>query len=129
MLAVGFVAYGLSIFFYVHAQRKLGAARTGAYYAVAPFIGTILSLAIFRTLPHFTFFIALGIMLVGAWLCTADKPLFIDLVKRIRKKAGKTNPATEEPRTDNGIQTDNNKPPLSDDVSPVKTDNDDNNSL
>ena len=129
VLAVGFVAYGLSIFFYVHAQRKLGAARTGAYYAVAPFIGTILSLAIFRTLPHFTFFIALGIMLVGAWLCTADKPLFIDLVKRIRKKAGKTNPATEEPRTDNGIQTDNNKPPLSDDVSPVKTDNDDNNSL
>lgn len=45
-LAVGFVAYGLSIFFYVYAQRLLGAARTSAYYAIAPFIGTLLSLII-----------------------------------------------------------------------------------
>lgn len=38
VLAVGLVAYGLSIYFYVYAQRMLGAARTSAYYAVAPFI-------------------------------------------------------------------------------------------
>lgn len=73
---VGFVAYGLSIFFYVHAQRLLGAARTSAYYAVAPFIGTALSLAIFRKTPHYTYFIALCFMAVGAWLCSQDKPLF-----------------------------------------------------
>ena len=36
VLGVGLVAYGLSIFTYVHAQRLLGAARTSAYYAVAP---------------------------------------------------------------------------------------------
>lgn len=76
VLAVGFVAYGLSIFFYVYAQRMLGAARTSAYYAVAPFIGTILSLIIFREIPHYTYFIALALMGVGAWLASQDKPLF-----------------------------------------------------
>ena len=76
VLGVGFVAYGLSIFFYVYAQRLLGAARTSAYYAVAPFIGTLLSLLIFRELPPYTYFIALVVMIAGAWLCSGDKPLF-----------------------------------------------------
>lgn len=76
VLGVGFVAYGLSIFFYVYAQRILGAARTSAYYAIAPFIGTLLSLAIFREMPHYTYFIALGLMAIGAWLSSQDKPLF-----------------------------------------------------
>ena len=76
VLGVGFVAYGLSIFFYVYAQRMLGAARTSAYYAVAPFIGTLLSLLIFRALPHYTYFIALALMVVGAWLCSSDEPVF-----------------------------------------------------
>ncbi len=75
-LAVGFVAYGLSIFFYVYAQRMLGAARTGAYYAVAPFIGTALSLAIFRDPPPATYVAALLLMAVGAALSAEDKPLF-----------------------------------------------------
>lgn len=76
VLGVGFVAYGLSIFFYVYAQRKLGAARTSAYYAIAPFIGALLSLIIFRDVPHYTYFIALGLMVVGAWLCSNDEPVF-----------------------------------------------------
>lgn len=76
VLGVGFVAYGLSIFFYVYAQRLLGAARTSAYYAVSPFIGALLSLAIFRELPHYSYFIALAVMALGAWLCAQDKPLF-----------------------------------------------------
>ncbi len=76
VLAVGFVAYGMSIFFYVHAQRILGAARTSTYYAVAPFIGTLLSLVIFRDLPPYTYFLALLLMIIGAWLSAVDKPLF-----------------------------------------------------
>ena len=76
VLAVGFVAYGLSIFFYVYAQRNLGAARTSAYYAIAPFIGTLLSLLIFRDMPPYTYFAALALMIVGAWLCSSDKPIF-----------------------------------------------------
>lgn len=76
VLTVGFVAYGLSIFFYVYAQRSLGAARTSAYYAIAPFIGTLLSLVIFREMPPYTYFAALALMVVGAWLCSSDKPIF-----------------------------------------------------
>ena len=76
VLGVGFVAYGLSIFFYVYAQRNLGAARTSAYYAIAPFIGTLLSLLIFREIPPYTYFIALALMIVGAWLCSSDEAIF-----------------------------------------------------
>lgn len=75
VLCIGFVAYGLSIFFYVYAQRLLGAARTSAYYAISPFIGTLLSIAVFCEIPRYTYFIALGFMIVGAWLCSSDKPL------------------------------------------------------
>ena len=85
VLGVGFVAYGLSIFFYVYAQRSLGAARTSAYYAVAPFIGALLSLIIFRNLPPYTYFAALALMIVGAWLCSSDEAIFKK--KSIRKKS------------------------------------------
>lgn len=82
VLGVGCVAYGFSIFVYVYAQRLLGAARTSAYYAVAPFIGALLSLAIFREMPPYTFFIALMLMAVGAWLCSSDKPVFLKTNKK-----------------------------------------------
>lgn len=67
-LLLGFLAYGLSIFFYVYAQRQLGAAKTSAYYAIAPFIGTGLSLVLFREWPAPSFWVALAIMAAGAYL-------------------------------------------------------------
>ena len=72
VLLLGFVAYGLSIYFYVYAQRILGAARTSAYYAVAPFIGVFLSLLIFREIPGILFVAALVLMIIGAWLSSGD---------------------------------------------------------
>lgn len=69
-LAVGFVAYGLSIFFYIYAQRYLGAAKTSTYYSIAPFVGALLSLIIFRELPGMNFWIALVIMAGGTWLAS-----------------------------------------------------------
>lgn len=86
VLLVGFIAYGLSIYFYVYAQRLLGAARTSAYYAIAPFIGTILSLIIFRELPHYTYFIAVGLMIIGAWLCSSDERILRKKDKHNLKK-------------------------------------------
>jgi drug/metabolite transporter (DMT)-like permease len=67
-LVLGFVAYGLSIFFYVTAQRELGAAKTSTFYAFAPFMGALLSLAIFQEIPGYPFFIALIIMGIGSYL-------------------------------------------------------------
>ena len=72
VLLLGFVAYGLSIYYYVYAQRLLGAARTSAYYAVAPFIGAFLSLIIFREVPGVLFLAALALMAIGAWLSSGD---------------------------------------------------------
>ncbi len=71
-MILGFVAYGLSIFCYIYAQRTLGAAKTSAYYAVAPFIGAGLSLIIFRELPSLSFIVALLIMGVGTYLASID---------------------------------------------------------
>jgi Permeases of the drug/metabolite transporter (DMT) superfamily len=71
-LGLGFVAYGLSIFFYIRAQRFLGAAKTSTYYAVSPFIGATVSLLIFRELPAPRFLFALALMAAGAWLASSD---------------------------------------------------------
>lgn len=69
-ILLGFISYGLSIFFYIYAQRDLGAAKTSAYYAVAPFIGTALSFIIFQEIPSVIFLFALCIMLLGTYLAT-----------------------------------------------------------
>lgn len=71
-LALGFVAYGLSIFLYVRAQRDLGAAKTGAYYAVAPFVGSFLAFLIHGEQLSATYFAALAVMLVGTALVVRD---------------------------------------------------------
>jgi drug/metabolite transporter (DMT)-like permease len=72
ILLLGFVSYGLSIYFYVYAQRDLGAAKTSAYYAVAPFIGVLLSFIVFREIPGVLFFIALVIMIAGTWMINKE---------------------------------------------------------
>lgn len=66
-LLLGFIAYGLSIYLYVYAQRSLGAARTSAYYAFSPFIGATLSFIIFLDLPSLSFMMALPIMILGTY--------------------------------------------------------------
>ena len=71
-LLLGFVAYGLSIYFYVSAQRTLGAARTSAYYAVAPFIGVLLSIILYGQALTASFVIALTIMLLGAYFAARE---------------------------------------------------------
>lgn len=71
-LLLGFVAYGLSIFFYIKAQRIIGAAKTSAYYAVAPFIGTFLSFVIFREKPTWAYFLGLSIMIIGSVIVVVD---------------------------------------------------------
>ncbi|MGN0562723.1 MAG: DMT family transporter [Candidatus Fimenecus sp.] len=72
-LLLGFVAYGLSIYFYIYAQRTLGAAKTSTYYAAAPFVGAGLSMAIFQEKPDISYIIALLIMLIGTYFATTEK--------------------------------------------------------
>ena len=72
VLLLGFIAYGLSIFFYIKAQNVLGAAKTSAYYAVAPFVGSVLSFVFLKEELSFQYFIALLFMIAGSIFATAD---------------------------------------------------------
>lgn len=73
ILFLGFVAYGLSIFFYTYAQRGIGAAKTSTFYAVAPFIGMLLSFIFLGEKLTAIFAVALVIMIIGAYLAATIK--------------------------------------------------------
>lgn len=44
-LLLGLCGYGISLVLFVHALRRVGAARTGAYFSTAPFIGAAFGVA------------------------------------------------------------------------------------
>lgn len=71
-LLLGFVAYGLSIFLYVRSQRDLGAAKTSAYYAIAPFIGTFLCFLVNGEALSASYFVGLILMIVGTVFVVID---------------------------------------------------------
>ena len=72
-LVVGFFTYGLSIACYIRAQRTLGAAKTSAYYAAAPFIGALFSFLLLGDRPNGLFLLALLLLLAGAFFTTFDR--------------------------------------------------------
>ncbi len=71
-LALGFVAYGLSINFYIRAQKDLGAAKTSAYYSIAPFLGVAFGMGILGERPGIRFYLGLAIMIVATVLMIKD---------------------------------------------------------
>lgn len=71
-MMLGFVAYGLSIFMYIKAQRDLGAAKTSAYYAVAPFIGAFLAFVVNGESLTLVYFVALIFMIIGSGFVVYD---------------------------------------------------------
>ena len=66
-LLVGLLAYGLSLVLFVVALRQLGAARTGAYFSVAPFVGALLAVAMGDQLS-LLLMLAAALMALGIWL-------------------------------------------------------------
>lgn len=71
-MALGFIAYGLSIFVYIRAQRGLGAAKTSAYYAAAPFIGAFLAFLVNGEQITMKYLVGLVFMVAGTVLVTLD---------------------------------------------------------
>ena len=71
-LLLGFVAYGLSIHFYVMAQKDLGAAKTSAYYSIAPFLGVTFGMLFLGERPAVQFYIALAVMIVSTCFMVRD---------------------------------------------------------
>ena len=72
IFAVGFVAYGMSIFVYIRAQSVLGAAKTSAFYALAPFIGAFISFLLLGEKPDAKYIIALLVMIAGTFFAVID---------------------------------------------------------
>jgi|KBSSwiStaDraftv2_1062776.scaffolds.fasta_scaffold06102_5 drug/metabolite transporter (DMT)-like permease len=72
-LLVGFFGYGLSLTLFVVGLRGLGAARTGAYFSVAPLFGVALSLALWPSVPGPLFWAAAGLMALGVWLHVRER--------------------------------------------------------
>lgn len=71
-LLLGFVAYGLSINFYIKAQKDLGAAKTSAYYSIAPFLGVAFGMLILREQPGMQFYVGLAVMIGATVLLIRD---------------------------------------------------------
>jgi drug/metabolite transporter (DMT)-like permease len=72
-LALGSASYGLSLVLFILALRGLGAARTGALFGAAPFVGACASVLIFRDRPGPWFFLALSLMVFGVALLLREE--------------------------------------------------------
>ena len=72
VLLLGFVAYGLSISCYIRAQHHLGAAKTSAYYSIAPFLGVLFGMVLLGERSGTLFWLGLWIMAVATVLMVQD---------------------------------------------------------
>ena len=72
LLAIGAGAYGLSLRFYLLAQRAFGAARTASVFAFAPFIGGLLAAALGDRSLNWGMAVGGGVMLTGVLLHLAE---------------------------------------------------------
>lgn len=72
VMALGFVSYGMSINFYIMAQKDLGAAKTSAFYSIAPFLGVVFSFLLLGERPPSQFYFALAIMAAATLLIVQD---------------------------------------------------------
>ena len=62
---IGVFSYGISLLLFIYAERYIGASKTSAYFSIYPFISIIISAIIFKEMPFFTFYIGLGLLVVG----------------------------------------------------------------
>ena len=73
LMLIGASGYGLSLRFYLLAQRSFGAARTGSVFAFAPFIGATLAFAMGERSVGPLFLSAAVLMLAGVVLHLTER--------------------------------------------------------
>jgi drug/metabolite transporter (DMT)-like permease len=69
----GFLGYGLSLVLYVVALRHLGAARTGAYFSTAPFLGAVVSVIALGESVTLGLVLGGAFMAIGVWLHVTER--------------------------------------------------------
>lgn len=72
-MALGLFGYGVSQVLFVLALRGLGAARTGAYFSAAPFVGAAVALALLGESTSPAFWLAAALMALGVWLHLTER--------------------------------------------------------
>lgn len=72
-MLLGFASYGASLTLFVIGLRHLGAARTGAYFSVAPFFGAALAIALLDEPITLQLMAAGLLMAIGVWLHLTEK--------------------------------------------------------
>jgi len=70
---LGLAGYGASLILFVLALRHLGAARTGAYFSTAPFLGAVLAIGLLGEPVTMALLIAGALMGVGVWLHLSER--------------------------------------------------------
>ncbi len=70
---VGFLSFGASLVLFVVALRHLGAARTGAYFSIAPFAGALISFVLLGETVTATLALAGLLMGAGVWLHLTER--------------------------------------------------------
>jgi drug/metabolite transporter (DMT)-like permease len=73
LLACGATGYGASLRFYLLAQRRIGAARTGSVFALAPFVGAAVALVVADRLPGAWTWVATSLFAVGVYLHITER--------------------------------------------------------
>jgi drug/metabolite transporter (DMT)-like permease len=72
-MALGAVSSGTSLALFILAMRDLGAARTGAYFATAPFFGSAGAILLLGEPPTPGLLVAAGLMALATWLLVGER--------------------------------------------------------
>lgn len=70
---LGLISYGISLTLFVLALRHIGAARTGAYFSTAPFVGAVISILLLGDRLTPLLIIAGALMAIGVWLHLTER--------------------------------------------------------
>lgn len=73
LVGCGATGYGLSLRLYMLAQRRIGAGRTGSVFAIAPFVGAALAVAVGDRVPGPWTAVAAGLFAIGVVLHVTER--------------------------------------------------------
>jgi drug/metabolite transporter (DMT)-like permease len=72
-IVVGFLGVGVSLVLFVLALRRLGSARTGAYFSLAPFLGAVIAILLLSEPVTPQLLVAGTLMAFGLWLHLTER--------------------------------------------------------
>jgi len=72
-LLLGSLSYGVSLVLFILALDSLGSARTGAFFALGPFIGAVASVPLLGEVPSLMILPAGALMAAGAYLLLTER--------------------------------------------------------